>query len=40
MNDKDLQARLSWWLEAVQTGNTETSDSAMSRRLALIISSR
>jgi len=35
---KQLQARLSWWLESV--GSEEASDDELTRRLALISSSR
>ena len=40
LGHKDLQAQLSWWLESVQVANEEVADSAIARRLALIISSR
>lgn len=37
---KELQARLSWWLESVRVGSEVASDDEITRRLALISSSR
>ncbi|KAF9529300.1 hypothetical protein CPB83DRAFT_812685 [Crepidotus variabilis] len=37
---KDLQARLAWWLESVKVPSETIEDSAITRRLALVISSR
>ncbi|CAA7259263.1 unnamed protein product [Cyclocybe aegerita] len=36
----DLEARLSWWLDAVKNSSVEISDEALARRLALVLSSR
>jgi LETM1 and EF-hand domain-containing protein 1 len=34
---KDLQGRLSWWLDAVKNFSTNPSDDALARRLSLVI---
>ncbi|KAF4621012.1 hypothetical protein D9613_000592 [Agrocybe pediades] len=37
---KDLHARLSWWLDAIKDSSSEIDDNALARRLALAISLR
>ncbi|KIM45169.1 hypothetical protein M413DRAFT_441850 [Hebeloma cylindrosporum] len=38
LQPKDLQSRLSWWLDAVKNFSTIPSDDALARRLSLVIS--